>query len=255
MGKDIKRSRSTNSINAPDEFMGLQPHEFQDAYYLYLDLVAASSDKQTILSSLTIKIVNAWNIVPAAAPKIAEHLYKQFSSPLFSTKFMDSHGLEARAFMSSVDYERYISLTSADPHSSPALRSFLLALIVNYRRNFHKSGWVKYDRKSLVYLSDIGAMSIKDQEELTCYLHTEYGLNMQVVGSNSPTPCYKIDWLFNQSQPGSHINPFYELGPLTPATIHKVASGELIPSTSSLSYECDPETGEILKEVHTPDEH
>ena len=45
---------------------------------------------------------------------------------------------------------------------------------------------------------------------------------MQVVGSNQPIPCYKIDWLYDQPTPGSTDNPFISLGYFDPKDLQKV---------------------------------
>ena len=100
-----------------------------------------------------------------------------------------------------------------------------------YRRNFHKSGWVRYDKKLVFYLAGLQDLPVKESEELTQYLHQEYGFDMQVVGSNSPIPCFKMDWLFDQPQPGSHINAFLEYGDFSPETIVQITCGTAKPKT------------------------
>ena len=37
-------------------------------------------------------------------------------------------------------------------------------------------------------------MSTKEKLTLTADMHNMYGMNMRVIGSTKPTPCYLFDW-------------------------------------------------------------
>lgn len=222
----------TSDQPLPSDATNLHTPEFKTLYYLYLDLLAARQSDEFIISSLEQKSMVAFGFPQPIAAKVAALAFSNFSSPAFAAKFVDTFDTTTRTdasklFVSTLDLDRLKTLTSKDPHNSSTIRKILLALIANYRRNFHKSGWVKYDKKFIFYLAGVNTLSPKELEETTQYLHQEYGLNMQVVGSNSPIPCYKIDWLFDQPQPGSHINPFLDLGPFSPETISIVSAGDL----------------------------
>lgn len=225
----LKMIASGAPKNSDEAFLGTLPQEYQEVYCTYLDLLAAQTPQKKIPEILAAKIETLTAFPHPAALTLARVLVERFQDPDFNSKLIDHRSNSQAAFITAQDYERYLKLTSVDPQASPALKRLLLSFIVFYRRNFHKSGWVRYDKKSVIYLADVAILSIATQEELTCYLHKEYGLDMRVVGSNNPTPCFRMEWLFNQSQPGSHLNPFLYLGPLSPSTIAAVAASEINP--------------------------
>lgn len=235
--------------NSATEFMDLKPKEFKNLYFLYLDLLAAGQKSQSIIHSLSERMEASYGFPSSIAQKVAKLVYNQFSSPTFATHFIDVFDMHKKPlpfeensqdeqqespqklFLSTLDMERYNKLVSVDPHASLQLKRLLLALMSVYRRNFHKSGWVRYDKKLVFYLAGLQDLPVKESEELTQYLHQEYGFDMQVVGSNSPIPCFKMDWLFDQPQPGSHINAFLEYGDFTPETIVQITCGTVKPKT------------------------
>ena len=250
--KEISQDQEKLELKEYD-FLSLQSSEFQEIYYMYLDLKAAGSDDQAIRGALAVKIQRLWEIPEGAAALLAKNMCEKFADQKFLTRFLDEQNcvcnlceqvknfeldepagsgqkaseVEPKAFLTSLDYERFLTFTSVDPNADTDLKAALLSFIVNYRRNYHKSGWIKYDRKNILYLANVMSLGNKAQNDILGRLHADYGLEMRVVGSNNPTPCYKIDWLFDQPQPGSHFNPFIEFGPLVPRSIQMVATGEL----------------------------
>lgn len=239
---------TTPASSLPSEFIDLKSKEFKDLYYLYLDLLAAEQPPASIIAALSQKMSVAYGFPEEISMRIAKIIHTQFSSPSFSSKFIDNfnsprkprilqQGQDSPAsqqlYLSTLDVQRFETLTSNDPHASVELKRFLLALMAVYRRNFHHSGWIRYDKKVILYLAGLQNMAPKDLEQLTQYLHQEYGFDMQVVGSNSPIPCFKIDWLFGQPQPGSHINPFLNYGDFAPSTITNIVTGAVSPQKIS----------------------
>lgn len=241
------------NFNIPTDFFNLKSREFKDLYYLYLDLCVAKSSRQEIIHALSESMKVSFSFPDSVATPVAKILYEKFSSPSFETSFCDLYETQKKItpfkkpiskgeedetpieqqkyFISSLDYERFQKMTSLDPHISAPIKHLLLALMSVYRRNFHHSGWIKYDRKTIFYLAGLQGLPVKEAEELTNYIHQEYGFEMQVVGSNSPIPCFKFAWMFDQPQPGSHVNPFLDFGPLSPETITQISSGTLEPKT------------------------
>ena len=232
----------------PSEFMNLKSKEYKNLYYLYLDLLAAGEKPPLIIRALSERMGVVYGFPEAVSSKVSKIIYAQFSDASFATHFIDvsSEGFRKsytifansdeedaqsskKLFLSTIDVERYNDLTAADPHISLPIKRLLLALMSVYRRNFHHSGWVKYDKKFIFYLAGLQDLPVKEVEELTQYLHQEYGLDMQVVGSNSPVPCFKIDWLFKQPQPGSHVNLFLDYGEFSPETITAITCGTVTP--------------------------
>ena len=120
-------------------------------------------------------------------------------------------------------------------HESPEICRLLVAFAAYARAYPHSSNWIQYDKKTIMYLSGLDKLRVQEQQSLTNYLHEHYNLNMQVVGSTQPIPCFRFEWqasqprissivdedgvvVFNQ-QTGEPTNPLVVFGPLTPATI------------------------------------
>ena len=238
----------SDDIKIPSDFFDLKSREFKDLYYLYLDLCAAKSSQTEIKKALSESMRVSYGFPDSVSNKVADILYEKFTSPSFVTTFCDLYNKtnktkllfeeeesdetsKAKFFITTLDYKRFNQMTSVDPHINASIKHLLLALMSVYRRNFHRSGWIKYDRKTIFYLAGLQGASTKDTEELTNYLHQEYGFEMQVVGSNSPIPCFKFAWMFDQPQPGSHVNLFLEFGDLSPETIAQISSGTIKPKT------------------------
>ena len=102
----------------------------------------------------------------------------------------------------------------------------LFRLLVSFaayaRANPHPKQWIKCDAKdknSIFYLASCGNLPAKDKEILTNTLHLVYNMNMRVVGSNQPTPCFKFDWQANQSPIEEEDNCLVEIGKACPSTI------------------------------------
>ena len=96
------------------------------------------------------------------------------------------------------------------------LIKLLISFICFARANPHPNGWIKYDSKSKDYIFYLASCQKKDakyKEYLTSTLHSVYNLDMRVVGSTQPIPCFKLKW---QQQPQSLIC----LGRATPDTIN-----------------------------------
>ena len=97
------------------------------------------------------------------------------------------------------DYTRFteqVLSKSATPQQAALLFSFLIF----YRRNFHKTGWIRYNKKAIVYLASADKLPMKEQENLTAELHNLFGLDMRVIGSNQPIPCFALPWAYEQPQ-------------------------------------------------------
>lgn len=69
----------------------------------------------------------------------------------------------------------------------------LLVAFAAYARVYpHKSNWIHYDRQAIIYLAGLSKLKVADQQSFINQLHVKYQLNMQVVGSAQPIPCFKI---------------------------------------------------------------
>lgn len=70
----------------------------------------------------------------------------------------------------------------------------LAAFLTEVMTNYHPTGWLRYNRKSIFSLASVNTRSVADQEKITKKLHDHYQLLMRVVGSNQPIPCFKFSW-------------------------------------------------------------
>lgn len=249
--KDMKISSPTATVSAsptPEmEFLGLQSQEFRDLYAFYRELLPNGLSQKELTVSLAARIADSYGLPSSASSKIASIVLSAFSSPSFSSLFLDcddcgrgSSPISApgavsdspsfpirpnHAFILQSDAAAFRSLTSVDPHSSPELRCLLLSFLISYRRNWHPKGWVRYDRRAIMYMAGLSSASSKKQESLTSYLHQEYGLDMQVIGSNSPIPCFLFPWA--KEHPESPANPRIDLGPCSPASVSSAVASLL----------------------------
>lgn len=224
-----------------ERFLSLAPQALQDAYSLYLSLSAKEKEDmkaegkerdgqkrahgETAQAMADFVSASAPGMPPAAAMKAAQALIRSFSDPSFAPSLSDSPSApegRKRAFVLESDLARFREYSLADPHSTQELRLLLMSLLIQYRRNWHPKGWVHYDRGAIMHMAGLDAAPAKAKEGLTSYLHSEYGLEMQVIGSNNPIPCFRLAWA--ESQPESPSNPRVDLGPYSPpATASAVA--------------------------------
>lgn len=203
---------------ASDEtnFLSLQSAEFQALYGLYASLSSPPRPPKEIVQALSSFVSSSYNIPPSPASKIAALAVRSFSSPSFPSLFADASA--SSSFILSSDAAAFSTLTSADPHSVFPLRSLLMSFLVQYRRAWHPKGWVRYDRRAILHLAGLDAASSQTKEDLISYLHREYGLEMQVIGSASPTPCFLFQWA--KDHPESPSNPRIDLGPYSPSSVY-----------------------------------
>lgn len=217
------------------EFFKMQSQEFQDAFLFYTSLVSPTSPSDPIPSSEEVTAaLSSWlstnyGFTPSAAKSCAAHLQAQFSLPETRAALLDSppHPLspeKPKITVSLEDYQKFMEMVQGDPEATPQIKALLLSFIIFYRRNYHPTGWVRYDKKNIFYLAGISKISTARQEKLTTYLHNHYDLNMQVIGSNQPIPCYNLSWLQAQPLPGSASNPMITLGDLAPETVKTIVS-------------------------------
>ena len=97
-------------------------------------------------------------------------------------------------------------------------RRLLVAFAAWGRAHPHPSGWIRCDRPAIMLLAGLSGLRPSEQEALTQLLHRSYGLDMQVVGSNSPIPCFRLSWL-EEEEPIGPSNPLQDIGPLSPDSV------------------------------------
>lgn len=249
MGLNIQSQSKTSSANALPQFLDLEPARFQELYNLFLSAVSpkeasvegdiytenweeeekeketsplSKEDARSIKELLSTR-VSSWGIPQKAAAQVASAFYTYCTSP-GTLPFLSAASPSSQAYVSRQDLEYYIAALNTTPDLSPQIRRALLAFAAFYRRNYHPKKWVRYDRKSILFLAGLSDMSTAAQEDLTTTLHKEYGLDLRVIGSKSPVSCFYFEWMAAQPTPGiDPSNPYIDLGPYTPQTISATA--------------------------------
>ena len=247
MGLNIQSQSKTSSANALPQFLDLEPARFQELYNLFLSAVSPkevsveediytenweeeketsslSQEDTSPIKELLLARVSSWGIPQKAAAQVASAFYAYCTSP-GTLPFLSATSPSSQAYVSRQDLEYYIATLNTTPGLSPQIRRALLAFAAFYRRNYHPKKWVRYDRKSILFLAGLSDMSTAAQEDLTTTLHKEYGLDLRVIGSKSPVSCFYFEWMASQPTPGlDPSNPYIDLGPYTPQTIAATAT-------------------------------
>ena len=222
----------------------MKSNEIQAVYAVYIAAKDLNKTPEEIKTELITFLQKRYNFSATSAKKVVSNLYNSFSKGEFqksiidpassknsspSPDFTDSPSSSqtvpsesSNIMLTSQDFQKFVELTQADPEITPEIKKLLLSFIIFYRRNFHPSGWIRYDRKNIFYLAGANLYSVSQQEKMTKFLHERYALNMRVVGSNQPTPCYGFSWLQEQPLPGTPNNPYLTLAPLTPEGLESV---------------------------------
>lgn len=133
--------------------------------------------------------------------------------------YIDSSN-QIEAHLSVLDIKELKTFALQDTDNRAAIR-LLVAFAIYARANPHPSHWIKYDRATIFFLAGLQELKTSEQERLTKYLHEYYNLNMQVVGSNTPLPCFKLKWMAEQPNPfvEDTSNPLVAVGNYSPASI------------------------------------
>ena len=222
----------------PREFLELQTPEIQYLYSIYKECLSKQLSIAEIRSTMVQKIIEKYEFSQQIALVIFKEVMHFFCSPQFTdtyiTTITDADTLAKIAThinkkistptisLTLKDYERFTEKISSDETMTNQLKRLLLSFIVFYRDNYHSTGWVRYDRNNIFYLAGLSKVSAKQQEKMVNYLHLNYNLDMRVVGSTQPIPCYKIDWLYDQENVGKMSNPFLSFGAMSPKNLSSV---------------------------------
>ena len=209
------------------QFMQLQPRKWKDIYTTYIQSIDQTPEER---SQKVIDYLTSVGFSDEQASSIAASLIKTFTDDLSNT-FIDSDQEEACLSIQDIKLlkEKLLHEPSKD------IRRLLVTLLVYARANPHPSFWIHYDKKVINFLASIHKLKVSDQNLLTIQLHNLYNLDMQVVGSVQPIPCYRISWQAEQPPIEDASNPLVLIGPLNPATIASF--------TDSIPYEEQPKGG------------
>ena len=208
----------------PVEFTELKPRIWQQLHSIYE--AHASLTSKEVAGLLVPPLENA-GFSAADSSRIADAFVRSFnaiaearelgeddSSPDYESAFSPSG--KVRLALSLLDINCLRAMLADEP--SYDARRLLVAFAAWDRAHPHPSGWIRYDRPAIMCLAGLSGLRPSEQEALTKLLHRSYGLDMQVVGSNSPIPCFRLSWM-EEEPPTSQSNPIQDIGPLAPASV------------------------------------
>ena len=208
----------------PVEFTELKPRIWQQLHSIYEAHASLTSEEVTEL--LIPPLENA-GFSSGDSARIAEAFVRSFdaiaearelgeddSSPDYESAASPSG--KVRLILSLLDVNCLRAMLADEP--SYDARRLLVAFAAWNRAHPHSSGWIRYDRPSIMCLAGLSGLRPSEQEAITQLLHRSYGLDMQVVGSNSPIPCFRLSWLAEE-EPIGQSNPIQDVGPLAPASV------------------------------------
>ena len=193
-------------------FVEMYPTETQAVLKLYESLVASSSSASDMSSAISDLLITNYSFSTSAAAAAAVSLLTYLPQMLPSSADTENFQIALS------DYVTCKELISEDKTATDRTTLLLLSFIVFYRKYFHLSGWIKYDKKNIFHFAGLSKLSSSTQEKLTRYLHEHYGLDMRVVGSNQPIPCFSFKWAVENDRtnpPGTEKNPYIS-GTFTP---------------------------------------
>ena len=181
----------------------LHPKEWQFALSVVEDCLSNGFSSAQIISDLASSLQKAFGFTPEHARTIADHLTPSLLAYLEDSKISPPAG----ALIVRADYDYLLANTPFLTETDTNVQKLILALLVSYVANYHSSGWIRYNRKEIFYLAGLSKLPVSTQESLTQRLHSTYNLNMRVVGSNQPIPCFRFSWSYSPFDP----DDFYSL--------------------------------------------
>lgn len=194
-------------------FIEITPKLWQSLYQLYKD----HKDDQADCTKRISTILEQYSFSPDLASSTAASLFGILSKSIPSLP-QEVSADDNIAYLSLMDI-KILSECLAEETDINVCR-LLVAFAIYFRAAYHPSGWIKYDRQIIFYLAGLTKLSNMEKESLTKYLHQKYELNMQVVGSTQPIPCFNLAWMSDQPPVSEETdNPLVQLGDLSPTTI------------------------------------
>lgn len=205
--------------------LDLQPKEWKDVADIYKQCQETSMSLQDTKTTLISYIKAHYSTIPESSLEpIVSKLIQDYASKASSSITQEINLLDSDLRILQSSYHSIDILLNIhhdlEPKYELPVKKLLLALVASYRANFHSSGWIKYDKKQIIYLAGLSKLPVMTQEKLFNYLHTSFALQMRVVGSNNPIPCFKFDWIEVPSQePDAPVLESHNFGILSPDNI------------------------------------
>ena len=202
----------------------------EDAIQMAISLIKEEkSTPQSVIKTIFIKLTE--ELPPEAFPEealttMSQEIYTQASKRIQtqleledqekSISFTDLAAIET---LISQNAEAIAATFSApQPDLSAAMSSYLdkhrmmnlmAAFAAHALAFYHHSGWIRYNRKDIFTLAQLNKLPVSEQEKLIKTMHSFFGLNMRVIGSAQPIPCYGLSWLI----PPTEDSPIHKLNP------------------------------------------
>lgn len=219
----------SNNIPRPQtiEFQELKPKFWQALYSIY---ITHHTDKNTPEEQIDILkgAILPFGYNEEMALQIATaffHTFDSLSPNDSSEPLIINASNQMATHLSLLDIKELKTFAAQEADNRAAFK-LLLAFAIYARMNPHPSFWIKYDRPTIFFLAGLQELKSSEQEHLTKYLHEYYNLNMQVVGSKTPIPCFKLKRMADQPNPlcPETSNPLIEVGTYSPATLDHLMS-------------------------------
>ena len=147
---------------------------------------------------------------------IREAIAREFIKLITRVTLVDES--QEAAQLSLIDIERLKKIV-ASLRLSRDESSLLLTLTLYARKFYHPSGWIKYEKNELQYEAGLTKLKEEEWERVTRALYNHNLFTLQVVGSNSPIPCFKLSFLEDVNEKN---NPLIDVGIFSPTGIAKI---------------------------------
>lgn len=147
---------------------------------------------------------------------IREAIAREFIKLITRVTLVDE--TEEAAQLALIDIERLKKIV-ASLRLSREESSLLLTLTLYARKFYHPSGWIKYEKNELQYEAGLTKLKEEEWERVTRALYNHNLFTLQVVGSNSPIPCFKLSFLEDVNEKN---NPLIDVGIFSPTGIAKI---------------------------------
>ena len=147
---------------------------------------------------------------------IREAIAREFIKLITRVTLVDES--QEAAQLSLIDIERLKKIV-ASLRLTRDESSLLLTLTLYARKFYHPSGWIKYEKVELQYEAGLTKLKEEEWERVTRALYNHNLFTLQVVGSNSPIPCFKLSFL---EEIDEKSNPLIDVGIFSPVGIAKI---------------------------------
>ena len=196
---------------SPEDAIQFAISFIQDSLVPPTDLAAISTIHEKLSDELP---HNAFP--PEALETMATEIYRQAQARISATALLQSNltalSLSDFAVLDDLIQRNALALssllasapltTTSTTFSKQTYLKILASFTAHALTTYHHSGWMRYDRKEIFAIATpLSKLSATNQTKLTQDLHALFGIDMRVIGSNQPIPCYSLPWLVPPQTP------------------------------------------------------